>query len=848
MASLLTVDVMNLLTNNAVRPIVRKKAALCLLRLLRKSPPESDIMAPDVWSVKLATLLEERQPGVLLSVVTLLLGIVSRSYEGYTSLVPRIVRILDRLKNKEVSNDYTYYGIPSPWLQVKCLRVLQYFPPPEDPEVLKTLTDVLKKIITGNEVVKNINKNNAQHSIVFEAVALALALESDVDLLTSSVSLLGKFITVREPNIKYLGLENMVRLAEVPAVALAIQRHQKAIVASLKDPDVSIRRRALDLLFTMCTPSNAPNIVQELVDYLDAADFSMREELVLKTAVLAERFYPSLHWYLDIMLTLIERAGEYASKDVWHSTIQLITNYPELHTYAAVKAHSALQRGASHEAIVCCAGYLLGEYGKHLSDVTPRQLFQELHERFPVLSNEGKGLLLTAYLKLLLAAPDDQALKAEVDAVYDRYGRYLDADLQQRAVEYKGLEKRVDVALRNVQAMPPWLKRRSLLLRRMAEKEGEDVEELQQKPVWLQDDEDGETDGAAAAPKLGAPAIVVSNGAQAPASNGFLGDLVSFESSSPHRDAGSEAQSAPAPAPAPVRDPLEDLLSLSTAPAPAPAPAPQAAHDPFSVSGDPHALMGGPPPPVRPIGDIGDWYRRLLTSASGVLYEDANLQVGVKSEYRGAQGQLTLFFGNKGQQALARLICVVPPAPSFTFQLGPVPPSLDAGKQVQIPLLVACQGPFLLSPPLQVSYAMGEQTMNQTLALPIVVTKFCIPPEVPVPRDAFFARWRALSGPPMKVGERVTRVTPLAKAALEQLLGGLSLGVQTDLDPDPENIVAVGTFNFVPLGQAPQQVPIMVRLEVEKVQRLQYQVTVASQDVSTTSATKDLIAQLIAKL
>lgn len=50
-------------------------------------------------------------------------------------------------------------------------------------------------------------------------------------------------------------------------------------------------------------------------------------------------------------------------------------------------------------------------------------------------------------------------------------GRYMDADLQQRAVEYKGLERRVDVALRSVQAMPPWLKRRSLLLRRMAEKD-----------------------------------------------------------------------------------------------------------------------------------------------------------------------------------------------------------------------------------------------------------------------------------------------------------------------------------------------------------------------------------------
>ena len=40
-------------TNGAVRPIVRKKAATCLLRLIRKSPPEAEILQPDVWSVKL---------------------------------------------------------------------------------------------------------------------------------------------------------------------------------------------------------------------------------------------------------------------------------------------------------------------------------------------------------------------------------------------------------------------------------------------------------------------------------------------------------------------------------------------------------------------------------------------------------------------------------------------------------------------------------------------------------------------------------------------------------------------------------------------------------------------------
>ena len=50
-------------TNGAVRTIVRKKAALCLLRLLRKSPPDQEIMVPDVWSVKLVSLFRKSYLG-----------------------------------------------------------------------------------------------------------------------------------------------------------------------------------------------------------------------------------------------------------------------------------------------------------------------------------------------------------------------------------------------------------------------------------------------------------------------------------------------------------------------------------------------------------------------------------------------------------------------------------------------------------------------------------------------------------------------------------------------------------------------------------------------------------------
>lgn len=49
MATLLTTDVAALLTNGSVRPIVRKKAALALLRLLRKSADSAEeILPPEV--------------------------------------------------------------------------------------------------------------------------------------------------------------------------------------------------------------------------------------------------------------------------------------------------------------------------------------------------------------------------------------------------------------------------------------------------------------------------------------------------------------------------------------------------------------------------------------------------------------------------------------------------------------------------------------------------------------------------------------------------------------------------------------------------------------------------------
>ena len=47
-----------------------------------------------------------------------------------------------------------------------------------------------------------------------------------------------------------------------------------------EERDVSVRQRAVDLLYAMCDRSNSEDIVLEMLTYLETADYSIREEMV----------------------------------------------------------------------------------------------------------------------------------------------------------------------------------------------------------------------------------------------------------------------------------------------------------------------------------------------------------------------------------------------------------------------------------------------------------------------------------------------------------------------------------------------------------------------------------------
>ena len=67
----------------------------------------------------MAQLLDERELGVLTAVMSLLVALVANNPESYWNCVPKCVKVLERLTRvQDIPSDYTYYGIPSPWLQV----------------------------------------------------------------------------------------------------------------------------------------------------------------------------------------------------------------------------------------------------------------------------------------------------------------------------------------------------------------------------------------------------------------------------------------------------------------------------------------------------------------------------------------------------------------------------------------------------------------------------------------------------------------------------------------------------------------------------------------------------------
>lgn len=612
------------------------------------------------------------------------------------------------------------------------------------------------------QMPKNVQQNNAQNAVLFEAINLVIHLDTEHNLMVQISSRLGKFIQSRETNVRYLGLDAMTHFAARAETLDPIKKHQNIIIGSLRDRDISVRRKGLDLLYSMCDPSNSQPIVNELLKYLQSADFAIREEMVLKIAILTEKYATDIQWYVDISLRLIAMAGDHVSDEVWQRVIQIVTNNEELQVYAAQNILDYVKAEQCHETLIKIGGYLLGEFGHLIADTkgcSPIEQFLALQTKMQGCSSATRAILLSSFVKFVNLFPE---IKPQLLVVFRAYSRTLDSELQQRACEYLTLTMLpTDDLLRTVcDEMPPFPERTSALLSRLHGKHAGTSD----KRTWVVGGKDANADSKEIL--LTQPTGVKRS--FTPTANGTL-----TNGNSPTTNGAPKANGTHG---------LEDLDQTTSPLSKAPNLA-SAAH-------------------LSPGWELG--YRRLLFSAESILYEDAQIQVGVRSEYRGAMGCLILYFTNRSSSAIGSFTTTLDnPNSSEKLRIDSksLPDSkIQAEAQAQQTIMFEAKAVFDLPPTIRVSYLAGA-LQALTLQLPVVMHKFMDAADLSA--DGFFKRWRQIGGAPREA-QRVFGITDAGRGkgmgdaeGIKRLAEAFGWGILRGVDPNAKNVVGASVLHTV---------------------------------------------------
>lgn len=445
-------------------PYIRRKAAICAMRICRKVP---DLQEHFVEKAKL--LLADRNHGVLLCGLTLVTSMCEADEEEggemgvvdmFKPLVPALVKILKGLSSSGYAPEHDVTGITDPFLQVKILGLLRVLAR-SDARISEQINDILAQVATNTDSSKNVG-----NSILYEAVLTILDIEADSGLRVLGVNILGKFLTNKDNNIRYVALNTLTKVVSVEPNA--VQRHRNTILDCLRDPDISIRRRALDLSFTLINEGNVRVLIRELLSFLEVADTEFKPIMTTQIGIAADRFAPNKRWHVDTMLRILKLAGNYVKEQILSSFVRLIATTPELQTYSVQKLYSALRDDISQEALNLAGAWVIGEYGDSLlkgGQYEEEELVQEVRESDVVdlftgiLNSSHSGqtvteFIITAAMKLTTRLTEASQVE-RLRRLLEMHQANLDVEIQQRAVEYGGLFSYDQVRRGVLERMPP---------------------------------------------------------------------------------------------------------------------------------------------------------------------------------------------------------------------------------------------------------------------------------------------------------------------------------------------------------------------------------------------------------
>lgn len=165
-----------------------------------------------------------------------------------------------------------------------------------DPAASDAMNDILAQVATNTESSKNVG-----NAILYETVLTIMNIESENSLRVMAVNILGRFLGNRDNNIRcdscsllitrYVALNTLTKISAKKVVdTSALQRHRSTVLDCLKDKDISIRRRALDLSFYLITPSNIRILTRELLSFLEVCEPEIKSSVASRICDVSGRY------------------------------------------------------------------------------------------------------------------------------------------------------------------------------------------------------------------------------------------------------------------------------------------------------------------------------------------------------------------------------------------------------------------------------------------------------------------------------------------------------------------------------------------------------------------------------
>ncbi|KAJ7735664.1 Clathrin/coatomer adaptor, adaptin-like protein, partial [Mycena maculata] len=114
-----------------------------------------------------------------------------------------------------------------------------------------------------------------------------------------------------------------------------VQRHRNIILDCLRDGNISIWRRALELSYALINETNVRVLVRELLAFLEVADNKFKLGMTTQISLAAEHFAPNRRWHIDTVLRFLRLAGNFIREEILLAFIRLVAHTPELQAYTA---------------------------------------------------------------------------------------------------------------------------------------------------------------------------------------------------------------------------------------------------------------------------------------------------------------------------------------------------------------------------------------------------------------------------------------------------------------------------------------------------------------------------------